>query len=160
MKRIVNKVELINYLHSLLYTCEYPVATEVAYIYLRYERSYTPYLRLTIKGCTANAIRSVVSGLLHLEQTQPDVGQGAAYASVLRGTFKVLDMLGATVLDMRPVAHCEMLECSGVVVTSTTNETLADGQFAPTVEVYSAGVCVFNDHISWLFVPASKGEKE
>lgn len=158
MKKIVNKLQLINYLHSLVFTCPYPSATDVTYIYFKYPYGYVPYLRITLKGCTANSIRSVVSGLLHIEQTQPDVGVGAAYASVLRGTFKCLDMLNATIIDMQPVPHCEMLQCSGVVVTSLTNDTLADGQFAPTVEVYSEGNLVFSDHIGWLFISATKAE--
>lgn len=151
---IVNKRQLVRYLRSLLFACDEPLDTELTYVYFKYNAEYTHYLRITVKDCTLHTIRIVVSGLLHLEQTQPAIGEGEAYASVLKGLLRCMTMLEVRVIDMRPVRYCEMLECSGIVVTELTNETIPEGNMAPKVEVFSAGHLVFHDHVNWLFVTA------
>lgn len=152
MSKLVNKLQLVKYLNSLVFTCPVPRATKVCYIYFRYSLDHTYYLRITVIDCTVNTIRSIASGLLHLEQTQPNLDNAAAFFKVLKGAIRCLDMLGVTDVSIEPVRYCEMLECSGLVVTSLSNDTLADGQFAPTVDVYDRGKLVFTDHISWLFM--------
>ena len=148
---IKTKRELTEYLDAMIFVCEEPVSSSLTYVYLQYATDYTHYLRITVKDCTTNTIRIVGSGLLHLEQTQPDMGNGEAYLQVLRGLTKCMDMLGVRIIDMQPVHYCEMLECSGLLITELTNEI---GYFAPHLEVYSGGKVVFNNHIQWLFLSA------
>lgn len=149
------KRELLTYLKQLEFQCDTPNDTELTYIYFTYELSYLPHICVTVSGDSVNIIKLICAGLLHIEQHQPTASEGGLISKVLRGLYRGLDLIddGSGVVDMQPQKYCEMLGCSGVVVSG-----LGMGEMAvvPRVEVYSSGTVVYNDYISWLLTSAKE----
>jgi len=147
--------DLVDYLDSLTLSVEV-ATTPLTYIYLTYSLDYTQTLCITLGGGSESAVKLAGSLLLRLKNKQPPTCETRFYADVVRYVLSAMYQISPKEsIAIEPVKHCEMLNCSGLVVEylrDDNSSAIMSMWWNPKVTVYSKGVAVFNDHINWLFL--------
>ncbi len=145
-----NAADLRKYLSSLTLGVDV-VDTPIVYVYLMYPMDYTQTLCIAVSGNTMLVLKAACLALKRLHLKQPKTCAATFYADVTRQVMSFVYLLDRKALvSITPVKHCEMLDCSGIIIEELTNDGLDDGVWNPKITIFSKGIPVFHDYVEWL----------